>query len=98
MMAPPIHPVRTFLSPDNALGFGISDSVEVTATLVLASLILAWALARDPAYRVREYTVAWLILIAMLPVALRLALLPRCPPPVPSGADDFSYLLLADTL
>ena len=39
-----------------------------------------------------------MLLVAALPLALRLALLPRFPAPAPSGADDFSYLLLADTL
>jgi hypothetical protein len=37
-------------------------------------------------------------LLFVLPLALRLALLSRNPIPVPSGADDFGYLLLADTL
>ncbi len=37
------------------------------------------------------------ILIAALPVFLRIALLPSHPEPTPSGADDFSYLLQADT-
>lgn len=48
--------------------------------------------------RTNQHPAAVLIFIAVLPIALRLALLPRYPAPVPSGADDFSYLLLADTL
>jgi hypothetical protein len=41
----------------------------------------------------------WCILaLTILPIALRLALLGRCPVPTPYGADDFSYVLLADTL
>ncbi|MBV9226594.1 MAG: hypothetical protein JOY85_21375 [Acidobacteriaceae bacterium] len=98
VMAPPLHPVRTFLSPDSTLGFGISDYVEFVATLLLAALVLLWATAKLTTYRVRESSIGWLIFIAALPIALRLVLLPRYPPPVPSGADDFSYLLLADTL
>jgi len=39
-----------------------------------------------------------MLLWAILPVALRLPLLPRAPAPVPATADDMSYLLLADTL
>lgn len=38
------------------------------------------------------------LVVFLLPVALRLALLYRHPRPVPSGADDFGYILLADTL
>ncbi len=38
------------------------------------------------------------MVLAILPVALRLALLPHSPAPTPSGADDFAYLLLGDTL
>lgn len=36
--------------------------------------------------------------LAALAIVLRLLLLPHCPVPVPSGSDDFSYLLLGDTL
>jgi hypothetical protein len=39
-----------------------------------------------------------MVLLATLPVALRLALLPRAPVPIPATADDTSYVLLADTL
>src|ERR1019366_107367 len=38
------------------------------------------------------------LLLAASPVFLRLALLPHYPEPTPAGADDFSYLLLSDTL
>ncbi len=37
-------------------------------------------------------------ILAILPIALRLALLPHYPVPTANGSDDFSYLLLADTL
>ena len=42
----------------------------------------------------------WITMLALglCPIILRLTLLPRHPVPVPSGADDFGYLLLADTL
>ncbi len=93
-----MHSVRTFLSPDSALGFGAGDYIEFIGALLLAVLLLFWAIAKRALRYVDRHPAAWLILIAVLPIALRLALLPRYPPPVPSGADDFSYLLLADTL
>lgn len=41
----------------------------------------------------------WAMLsIGLLPIVLRLALLARSPAPIPTGADDFGYILLADTL
>ena len=39
-----------------------------------------------------------MLLLFALPVVLRLALLPHFPVPTPGGADDYVYLLLADTL
>lgn len=48
--------------------------------------------------RLAEKTGCCMAILAALPIVLRLALLPRCPEPTPSGSDDFSYILLADTL
>jgi len=39
-----------------------------------------------------------MLLLAVLPVALRLVLLPHHPIPSPGVSDDFSYLLLSDTV
>jgi len=39
-----------------------------------------------------------MLLLAVLPLVLRLALWPFHPTPTPAGGDDFSYLLLGDTL
>lgn len=41
---------------------------------------------------------ACMLLLLAFPVALRIFLLPQHPIPTPAVADDFSYLLLADTL
>src|SRR3954467_7948087 len=93
-----MRPARTFLSPDNALGFGIGDSVELFAAVIIAIAILLWAATaiRWPALRAESRW--WVLGCAAFPLALRLCLLHVSPAPVPSGADDFSFFLLADTL
>jgi hypothetical protein len=47
---------------------------------------------------IRSRRVAEIFLFFAAPIALRLALLPNHPVPPPGGVDDFSYLLLSDTL
>jgi hypothetical protein len=71
--------------------------------LALAALFIAFALARqrwiEPfARRLSQKPVWSMALLAMLPVVLRLLLLSRHPPPVPDIYDEFSHLLVADTL
>ena len=90
--------VRVFLAPDDRLGFGIADYCELgVAGLGLLLLLLSRARARL-SWKWAEKTPWCMALLFVLPIVLRLALLPRCPVPVPSGADDFGYILLADTL
>ena len=92
------RPVRTFLSPDNALGFGLGDAVEFFAVILIGVLILLWAAIAVRGRRINWSSHWWLAAFAILPVVLRLSLLPRSPIPIPTGSDDFSYILLADTL
>ncbi len=90
---------RSFRPLQNPIGFGASDFIELilAALLVLAAINWrAWISAHGPRLVTRT---GWCMLIlAVLPVALRLALVTRNPVPTPNVADDFSYLLLADTL
>jgi hypothetical protein len=89
---------RSFLPLHNPLGFGASDFL----LLVLAFLLLVWAVIRPRiqplAARLAERTAFCMLALAVLPVALRLALLPHHPVPWPDVYDEFSHLLAADTL
>src|SRR5271165_4462139 len=48
--------------------------------------------------RLAAHTGWSMLVLAILPIALRLALLTNFPVPTPTGSDDFSHLLVADTL
>src|SRR5579871_4769674 len=89
---------RSFLPIHNPIGFGASDFSELALILLLVGLVLA-------RHGLKSYTQAlsvktgWcLLVLALLPIALRLALVPRNPIPTPGVSDDFSYLLISATL
>ncbi len=96
-MSPSFHP-RVFLSPDSVLGFGLGDWIEVIAVAVLLGLLIANCKVQPWARRLSERTGWSMLVLGILPIALRVALLARSPAPIPTGADDFGYILLADTL
>jgi hypothetical protein len=85
--------------PQNPIGFGVSDFIELT----LAALLLVMALVSRPwiepfARKLAPKTGWCMLLLALLPVALRLAMLPHHPVPSPDVYDEFGHLLVADTL
>ena len=88
----------SFLPLHNPIGFGAADFVEISLALVLAGGALAWSKWAAATHRLASRTVLCMAILAVLPVALRLAMLHTSPIPTPLGADDFSYLLLGDTL
>jgi hypothetical protein len=91
------HP-GTFLSPDSAIGFGPFHFLELGAAAILMLLVPMRTSVQAKFRELADRTGWSMLLLAALSIGLRLALLPHCPIPVPSGSDDFAYLLLADTL
>ena len=89
---------RSFLPLHNPLGFGAGDFVEFALVVLLVALVLARGAIEPAARRFAERTGWCMLLLFALPIVLRLALLPHFSVPTPSGADDYGYLLLADTL
>ena len=91
--------LRWFLPIQNPIGFGGPDFLELAAAAVLLLLALAWRPMLEPvAGRLAARTAWCMLILAALPVALRLALLAHHPVPSPDIYDEFSHLLVADTL
>ncbi len=88
----------SFLPLRNPIGFGASDLVILFLALSLAVLLVAKALLSPGITKLANRTLPSMAALFATDVALRIALLPHCPIPIPSGADDFGYLLLGDTL
>src|SRR5579884_2880834 len=89
---------RSFLPLRNPIGFGAADFIELAIAGVLVALVIGRERFGAAARRLADRPLLCFVLVGAMPVVLRLALLPGHPAPTPSGADDFSYLLLADTL
>ncbi len=87
------------MPPDSSVGFAPAD----WALFLITGLFLLAAYACRPRLKL---TYSWLanrkrtcvILLFSLPIFLRLLLLPHHPVPTPDIYDEFSHLLLADTL
>jgi len=89
---------QSFLPLQNPIGFGASDFIEFEIAALLVLLIFAHSGLKDRARRLAAHTGWSMLVLALLPVALRLAMLAQSPVPTPGGSDDFAYLLSADTL
>jgi hypothetical protein len=89
---------RSFLPLHNPIGFGASDFLELFLVLLLVVMVIARPWVIPAAQKLARKPVWSMLALFALVIVLRLALLPMHPVPTASGADDFSYLLLGDTL
>ena len=90
---------RSFLPLHNPIGFGAADFIELAFTVLLVVLALVFRPWIEPYARRFAVSTRWsMVLLAALPVALRLALVPHHAIPSPMVSDEFSHLLVADTL
>ena len=93
------HFFRSFLPLHNTIGFGAADFIELALAAVLVLFALIWRPWIAPCVAKLAPRTGWcMLLLAALPVALRLSLLPHHPIPSPDVYDEFSHLLVADTL
>jgi len=91
--------LRSFLPLENPLGFGAGDYLELVLAALLVMAALVWRRGIElRARQLAERTLWSMALLAALPVVLRLILLPHHPAPTPDVYDEFSHLLVADTL
>jgi len=90
---------RSFLPLQNPIGFGAGDFLELTVAGILVLLTLVSRPLLEPYARRLAAKTGWcILLLALLPVGLRLALLAHHPVPTPDVYDEFGHLLVADTL
>jgi hypothetical protein len=92
-------PIFRFLLPtQNPLGFGAIDFIALGLAILLVAVLPARDRILSFAQKLAGRTAVCMVLLAALPIVLRLALLTHHPITTPRVADDFSYLLLGDTL
>ena len=89
---------RSFRPLHNPLGFGAADFVLLAFALSVTACVMLRVALLPYASKIAARTGFAMVIVAGVAILLRLALLNSSPVPTPSGADDFSYLLLADTL
>jgi hypothetical protein len=90
---------HSFLPLHNSIGFGAADFIELAVAAMLVLMALVWRPWIQPyALKLAERTGWSMLLLALLPLVLRLALIAHHPVPSPDVYDEFGHLLEADTL
>ena len=91
--------LKALLPNPNPIGFGPADALELMLAALLVLVALWGRTWIAPIFRRFAERTSWcMLLLAALPVALRLLLLSHHPIPTPDVYDEFSHLLEADTL
>ena len=89
---------RSFLPMHNPIGFGAADFVVLSLAVLICGLLAMRVWIMPYARQIAGRTALCMGALFGLAIVLRLLLLPHNPVPLPSGADDFGYVLLGDTL
>jgi hypothetical protein len=88
----------SFLPLHNPIGFGGADFIELAFCLIIVAGILIAPRASRYVFHLSSRRLYCVLVLALLPIALRLILLPNHPAPTPDVYDEFGHLLVADTL
>jgi hypothetical protein len=92
-------PIFRFLSSaGNPFGFDAVDFIVFGLAILMIAVLLLRERLVVSARKLANQPIFCMALLGALPIVLRLALLVHHPIPTPRVADDFSYLLLGDTL
>ncbi len=90
---------RSIVVLSNFMGFDASDWLELAmAAFLILTAALVWPRVAPWTEGFARRTVWCMALLGVLPIVLRLVLLPHDPVPLPDIYDEFSHLLVADTL
>ena len=88
----------SFTPLHNPIGFGAIDFIELSVAGMMVALALLWRPYLAFAARLARRPLWCMVLLAALPILLRLLLLPSHPVPRADLYDEFGHLLMADTL
>jgi hypothetical protein len=84
---------------DNPFGLGSSDLLELALLGFFVAAFVIWSPRIQLSFtNLAQRTKTCMLVLFFLPIGLRLLLLSNHPPPTPDIYDEFSHLLVADTL